>query len=331
VRHRVSWPALAGLVAALVGLGVALAAVVVFAGGSGSENGGIPRGIMARTSLSPRSAVFGTPLSAGIDVLVDRRFVVPGSVRIRASFGAWKPVGGIRRTQHRAGSVTEVQFVVRLECLTIRCIPPIKLRREVEFPLASVLYKPATGGPLGEVTVPWPVFSFGSNLTNTELAAHKQINPLRVSDLGASGLTMTQIVGSWRTEATAVPAATYRFPPEALAAALFAAAGLLALGSFLLIARRIPRPVAPRPQAVRARSPVERALDVLDVALANGHTGEQRKALELLGRALGGDGEPGLAYRARELAWAEPAFPRDEALALADDVRESVGGPNGHA
>ena len=75
--------------------------------------------------------------------------------------------------------------------------------------------------------------------------------------------------------------------------------------------------------------PVEREVALLRAAVARGHTDAQRKALDALALALGGNGNSDLAGGARRLAWSAGRPAPDESLALADEVESRVVRSNG--
>jgi hypothetical protein len=322
--RRLPWAGLAGLAAIVAGLVLVVVAVV---GVTGTKKRSTvrqtPRPIAAATALDPRTIAFGGSLAATIRVVFDRSGVEPASVRLVNTFKPFRIISAAT-TRHDAGRLTEIRYALRLQCLTSRCLPPLNRKREFSFAPSTVRY--VSAGLPHTLEVSWPRVGVSSHLTATELAASRQVNPLFFADLGTAGITFTQVVANLRESPGTLRPVDYRIAPGLLSVALFSLAGLLALLAGGIVFHRLlwVRPTADAALRTAPGSPVEQALGVLDLALANGHVDAQRKALERLARALGNNGASGDAWRARRLAWRRPTVPREEARQLADDVRESI-------
>jgi hypothetical protein len=290
-------PALAG--AAVAGGAAAAAAVALAVGAWGGNSAPPPvRALAARAAVTPRTARFGDPIDASVDVVVDPARVDPGSVRLDAGFAPYVAARTVRQEQ-RAGRAVGVSFRVTLECLTAVCAPA-QTRETYRLPPATVAYRARTGEP-GARTVLWPAFRIASHLPLPGTT-----NPL-----------------SLLRAATPLAAPGYRISPTLLSALLLAAACVLAAGGGALAFAGLRRRHAPVRPATPA-SPLERALALVLDGSANGSLSARRRALERLAVELGRAGHAGLADRARRVAWsADEPSPRAVAE-LAGHVRADL-------
>jgi len=117
-------------------------------------------------------------------------------------------------------------------------------------------------------------------------------------------------------------------PPELLAVLLGTATALLVLAAAAVLAwplvRRRRRPA--EPVAASPPNALRDALASLEAARAPAPPDERPHALDLLARALDGRGEPGLATRARMLAWARPGLDADSLDQLRAECEALLGG-----
>ncbi len=278
---------------ALAALAVAVALAAFFAvaalrGPSQSVMRLSGRPVAAVRSLSPDEPQFGDSVVATIEVFVDARRVDPRSVEVDARFAPFA-VASSARSIRRAGGVSIVRIVDRLDCLDAACLPK-GAAATFRFPRLRIAYR---GGTL---VAAWPALRVHARLAATDLA-HAV---LRVAPPQAHP--------------------SYRLPPG-LTGWLLLAAGLLgALGGFALIVR----PALPLLAVARSRrraTPLEQLLG--ELTTANGDIGRRRRTLEQLAREL----EPldeSLSFESRVLAWSpqepEPATISD----LAQRVRTAV-------
>jgi hypothetical protein len=324
---------LAGLGALLLGLVLVVAAIVAV---SGRGTTGSPLGdsdIVASASLVPRVHLFGDTVQARVRVVLDRRRLDPGLVRLETNFAPYVPVRRMRMERRDDGDLTELRYAIDLRCLRSRCLPDQGgERRAFFFQRVGVVYRrPApVGSEEGFIGLPLPRVEVVSHLSPKAIAAVRAADPL--GDLSL-GLTERDVVALWRANPLALPAVSYGVSPGALAAILLALSlGLLAGSGALAWTRvRSPAPVAPAEPEPVVLPPLGRALGALDAALANGHVADQRRALDLLAHELTTSGEEDLADDARELAWAEGAPPREQARTLVARVRRTLEGrSDGH-
>lgn len=297
VSRRVGIAALAGA------LGVAVVvALVLGLGDRGAPRATLPTGedgIAIRTLLTPRGVLFGDPVTARIDVVVDRERVDPAGVEIDTEFAPFT-------VRHEAQSrsdfdrFTRLRHRFELECLEAACVPDAA-EKPIQFPQAIVR---VDGAEIGEGE--WPLFLIGARVRETGVAAAD--------------------AREWRA-APVLRQPTYRIDPT-LFTVLLAGAAVVLLGiAAPLLAFGL------RGMSLKRRrrlSALERALAVLEQARASGIAEEQRLALDRLADELRASGAGELAVSARRLAWAEETPRLEPTAALSDGVRDLLhGGRNG--
>jgi hypothetical protein len=239
-------------------------------------------------TLSAAEPQFGDSVVATIDVFVDARRVDPRSVTVDARFTPFA-VTSSTRSVRRAGGVSIVRVVDRLDCLDAPCLPK-SASATFRFPRLRIAYR---GGVL---VAAWPA-----------LRVHAR---LEAADLGHAVLR----VGPPQAHQS------YRLPPGVTGWLLLAAGLVGALGGFTLIARAT-LPLLAVARGRRRGTPLERILG--ELTSANGDIGRRRRTLEQLAREL----EPldeSLSFESRVLAWS-PQEPEPAAISdLAQRVRSVV-------
>jgi hypothetical protein len=278
--------ALAALIVAAV-----LAAFFVVAALHGPAQSAVHLGgrpVAVLRTLTPDEPQFGDSVVATIQVFVDTRRVDPRSVAVDARFTPFV-VASSTRSVHRAGGISIVRVVDRLDCLDAPCLPK-GAAATFRFPRLRIAYR---GGTLAAA---WPA-----------LRVHARLE--------AAGLDRDVLrVGT----PTAHP--SYRLPPGVTGWLLLAAATAGALGGLALIGRAV-LPALAVSRGRRGGSPLERILG--ELTSANGDIGRRRRTLEQLAREL----EPldeSLSFESRVLAWS-PQEPEAAAVSdLAHRVRTAV-------
>ena len=287
-------------VAILVSLVVVVAAVVgivLTLGDRGVVRSALPTGpdgIAARTLLTPRSVLFGDPVRARVDVVVDREKIDPEGVELDTQFAPFI-VRRERREQEDFERWTRLVYTFELDCLETACVPDT-FEKPIQFPQVIVR---AEGAEQAEVE--WPLFLISA----------------RVRETGAAAANAQE----WRA-APVVAAPTYRLNPTLMLVLLVAASlALLAVAAPALA-------VGLRGMSLKRRrrlTALERALAVLEHAHA---ADEQRLALDRLADELRATGAGDLAVSARRLAWAEDAPGEQRTAELSADVRGLLNGGN---
>ena len=280
------------LLTAAVALGAVAGLLLQSRNGSGSapESG---RTMRISTSVAPRVQLFGDPVTARIDLIFDRRRVLPAAnkIRIEAPFGPFEVVGPPKVGRAESGDLVHLRYTYRLLCLDRRCTTGGP-RTDVQLPPVRVFYSLAEIRERANDSAEWPTVSVASQLSRADLQQAR-----------------------WRANRN-LPAVSYAIAPGALAALLAAAAVLMLLAAALvgrpLVAwERVPA----EPDGAAAEDglpPLDRALATVRRVFDAGELPDRRRALERLSRELGHAGEPELAARARGLAWSpEPPAPEE--------------------
>lgn len=297
-----------------------LAAVGAGCGGGGDASAPPPgRFVATSRSLTPNVHLFAEPVVARLDVVVDRRHLDPGRIRVRAEFLPYELISSVARSRRDFTRFTRLTFEYSLRCLELDCIPERNVsdlgeqesgraeRKAFRFKPARVLYDDPEAGKARQLRrVWWPPLESTSRINESDLF---------------TPLYSPQFQSQWRATVAPLPEPTYRVQPPVLAAGLVAAAlALLALPA-ALVARRIrsrrPPPLEPEPEL----PPLVRALQLVEWARAREDGEDRRKALELLAFELDAVGRDEPARAARRLAWS-PALPSPEAAGeLVGEVR----------
>jgi hypothetical protein len=275
---------------------------------SGDDQGAAPppRGhtMTISTSVAPRVQMFGDPVTAHVDLLFDRRRVLPSAskIRIDAPFRPYEILDGPKLERAESGDLVHLRYTYRLVCLDRRCTSSGS-RTDVQLPSVRVFYSLADIRQRANDSAEWPTVGVASQLSRADLQQAR-----------------------WRADRD-LPAVSYSIAPGTLgvllaAASLLALLGAAAVGAPLFSRERI------LPQEVVAEDglpPLDRALATVRRVFDAGEVPDRRRALEGLSRELGLAGEPELAARARGLAWSPAPPSPDEVDALADDVRAANG------
>jgi len=264
----------------------AVAAVIVSVQRAGREHRPGPAvPLQAATSLSDPTSLFGQPLVARLELLVDPTRVDPAHVRVSVDFAPFRVAGAPAVRRVRRGPVTMLRYAYRLECLKAACAPRAP-QRVFAFAPAVVRY----GGGRGQA--PWPSLTVASRLAPGDLVRRT----VRLPETSPE---------------------SYRLPPRTVGWALAALAVLLFVGAGLAAARLL----APRRQGpLLAISPLERAL-ALVIQASSRAAEERRTALDRLALVLDQAGASPLAAASRRLAWSQPEPEGDAMTELVAAVR----------
>jgi hypothetical protein len=278
--------------AALVALGALVVAGVlawVFLRAPGSPEAGLAQPpIEARTSFVPLDPQLGDPVTASVDVFLERSEIDPASVRLAVRVPPYVVVGATK-TRHDTGGTTVLHFERRLECLDEPCVSLTALKT-FTFPNLVIHYTDAGAATTAEVG--WP-----------RLAVHSRLDAARRS---APQLRLFQ---------TRSAAPSFRVDPHRAGVALLAVAAVLGTAGIALLLWLVAAPLLARRRRVGS---VERILRELQTA--NGDSGRKRSALEQLARELAPlDGA--LSQESRVLAWAPQDPPPDAVDELARRAR----------
>lgn len=281
------------------------------------------RTAVVRGALEPSVHLFGEPVVARIDVIVNREKADPDAIRVKTDFEPYETVGETDVSRRDIGRYTHLRYTTTLRCLREDCIPrtfegevtvsqipglppflPGQQRdydRTYEFPAAVVrIGSEPNPKPVGRVV--WP--------------------PLR--SLSRINWNDSSIVGQgfpFVSNVTPLPEPEYRISPTLLALGLLAAAlALLALPAWLVWGRYRRRAAQRASSSKPALSPLERALALVEWASRRPSVAERREALEALAYELDADER---AAKARETGWSPPTPEPEEMTELVTSIRKS--------
>lgn len=296
MRRRLAW----ALVALLVAAGTVLV-IVKLREERDIEGPVLETDLIAvRAEVLPHEHLFGDAVTAQVDVLLDRPFVRPDSVRVVENFAPFRVQGQVRREREDLGNTTHLRFLYTLDCLRGDPCLPEEEGRTYELPEVRVSYVVTEIGDRTTTRVPVAVLTGSSRLLGANLSEP-----------------------AFRADPRAVPEPTYRVSPTLLATGALALAGLLVLAALVLIVPLVPLGFVQRWRAARRarrRTDLERALAHLRATAPEGESDEVRPALERLASELRRVESDDLAVQTRRLAWSEPPPVEDEIGGLSDNV-----------
>ncbi len=303
----------------------AAAALVAAGCGSGEDATVLQEGkpVATSRSLTPLVHLFGDPVVARVDLLVDTEQFDPDGIRLVPNLDPFELEGEPSRVTRKLGRYAHIRWELTYRCVVYECLqevgggPPQMLpggipppntgqggfadRKSFRIKAARVMYDaPGTTQPKLVTQITWPSIQNASRLN--------------MSDTNVTGIGYP-----FEASVTPLPVATTRSPLAVAGGLALAALALLALPAALVIRalrRREPPPPEPEPEL----TPLERALRLVAWSRER-PDGERRQALELLAHELDGDGR---ALDARRLAWS-PSTPAPEEM---DELVESVQEPS---
>jgi len=279
--------------AVLVAVGVlilTLAGALAWRAWSGGDGGTLSEPIAVNATIGPQQHMFGDPVRARVEVILDSKRIDPKTVTVHANFAPYRPLARPERAETSSGSITRLRFDYALACLTYRCLPA-GLRR-FDLHNASVAYRTRSGQSGRTEEIDWP-----------RLQVTGRIAPSRMWE--------ARLQGEYRE----LGQPTYRISPTLVQVVALVLAVLFAAAALVLILRLLPLArIAERLglKTVDRRSSLERALaQVHETATAEPDEG--RRALERLAHELRRARSPELAGAASRLAWSRE-YPADGRL-----------------
>jgi hypothetical protein len=295
-------------------LAVAVVGALLVAGCGGDERALLPNGraLAFTRSLAPSLHLFGDPVTAQVELLVDRRLLDPDRLSLEADFKPYELVGASTLDRRDDGPYTRIRYRARLRCLTQECIPGVLAstagtqesgrgeRTTFRFAPGRILYKePNAQRPEQLLFVNWPALVSVSRINEVQAGA----------------------AFPFRASTSPLPRLTARVSPIGLAIGLvLLGLGLIVWPAWLLVRwwrRRRPAPELP---VATPPSPLESALALVEWSCEQPDSVHRREALERLAAVLSDESANGLVADARTLAWS-PATPTPDA---ASDVLRRV-------
>jgi hypothetical protein len=297
----------------LLALPAAVAALVVPAATAVGATSRPP--VAASTRIPSGPYLFGDPVRARLDVLVDPARVDPDSVRVESRFDPYARAGRARTARTSADGKVHLVWEYTLECLWIECLGPPAVPRRI-VPKASTIRFRTRAGKRAAVEAPWRPFRL----------VYRTI-PVS-GDTPATSPNISNLFSPLRTDDEPPRPDTW-VSPTVLGALILSAAFLVLVAASLLL-RPVVAFVRERRAARTARpqlTPLEQAVEQVEAAASDGAgSALHRETLALLARELRRAGLQEFVSSARRLAWSSEPPTRADSLELARRVREAVAG-----
>ena len=305
-----------------------IAAALVAAGCGGDEQRPLiadSKTAVVRGALLPSVHLFGEPIVAQVDVILNRAKVDPADVRLETDFEPYEQVGGMQEARRDIGDFTVIRYTTTLSCLSERCIPRTSAGETTVSQLPGL--PPFLPGQQRDekLKFEFPPALLVADAEPKERTIGRVVwAPLR--SLSRINWYDSSVVGQgfpFVTSVTPLPEPKYRISPTVLGLALLlGAAGLLAIPVWLVVDRRR-RHAAPKREEGPPLSPLERALRLVEWASRRPSVDDRREALEALAYELGHEQNGDPATRARAQGWSPPTPEPDEMTELVESIREN--------
>jgi hypothetical protein len=280
--------------AAIVVLVVALAGVLAWRVLDAGQDASLAEPVAVNATLGPQQHLFGDPIRARVELILDAERVDPDTVKVRASFAPYRPLQPPRRSQSSSGPITRLRFDYQLACLGFRCLPTGQRRFRLRD--GTVEYRRRGAAGLQTKELDWPVLNVTGRISATRFWE-----------------------AQLRSEFREVGPPTYSVSPRLVEVVALVLALIFAAAALILILRLLPLArLAERLglKTVDRRTPLERALArVQETATTGERPDEGRRALERLAHELRRARSHELAGAASQLAWSRE-FPADGRLTV---------------
>jgi hypothetical protein len=311
---------------------VGAVAFVVLAAGCGGDDSkpliAAGKTAVVRGEIVPDVHLFGEPVVAQVDVILNRTKADPADVRLKTNFEPYEPVGETREERRDIGEYTVIRYTTTLNCLSQFCIPRTAAGETTVSQLPGL--PPFLPGQQRDEKIKFefpPALLVQDADPNDKTLGRVIWSPLR--SLSRINWDDSSVVGQgfpFVATVTPLPEPDYRISPTVLGLGLLALAlGLLAIPAFLLWDRR--RRAAPAVEAGPPVSPLERALRLVEWASRRPSVDERREALEVLAFELGHEQDGESADRARKAGWSPPSPEAVEMTELVASIREESDAP----
>lgn len=288
--------------AALVVLLLAVAGVLVWRAWNADDQRALSEPIAMNATLAPAQHLFGDPVTARVEAILDAKRIDPATVKVRVSFAPYRPLRAPRRVETTAGAITRVQFDYLLGCMTYRCLP--YGQRDFDLRNAALEYRTRGAQGVRVLEIDWPALEATGRIPATRLWEARLRGDYR--ELGAI---------------------TYSLQPRQVGLVALVLAVIFGAAALILILRLLPLArIAERLglKTIDTRSSLELALARVQEAASNERPDEGRRALERLAQELRRVRSPELARAASRLAWSR-TVPADGRLnALSTEVERLI-------
>lgn len=299
------------------------------AGCGGEETRALPQGRSLATSwsITPPVALFGDPIVARVDLIVDSDELDPDRLRLDPNFKPYERLGKPLRDRRDLGRFTHIRYEFTLRCITLGCIGLIG--GGPQPPPPGGIPPPSTGqGGFGErKTIRLRPAAISYEDPEGKVRVLRRVSWPDVQSVSRLNFADTETTGigfPFRAKVTPLPEATFGITPSLLGAGLLVGAlALLALPA--VVARALRREPPPVEEAEPELTALERALALVEWARERPDGADRRKALEVLAGELDVEGRIELAEDTRGLAWSSISPSPEDAGRLVERVREADG------
>ena len=283
---------------------------------------------VVRGEMIPSVHLFGEPVVARIDVILNREKVDPDDVRLKTNFEPYEPVGETEEERRDIGDFTLLRYTTALNCLNERCVPRTAAGEATVSQLPGL--PPFLPGQQRDEKVKFefpPALLMADADPKDRTLGRVVWSPLR--SLSRINWDDSSVVGQgfpFVATVAPLPEPDFRIPPTLLGLGLLALAlALLALPVWLVRDRRRRR-AGPKDDRATPLSPLERALQLVEWASRQPSVEERREALEVLAFEIGTkDGRT--AERARKHGWSPPTPEPEQMTELVSSIREDSDAP----
>lgn len=312
---------------------VGAVALVVLAAGCGGDDSkpliAASKTAVVRGEIVPDVHLFGEPVVAQVDVILNREKVDPADVRLKTNFEPYEPVGETREERRDIGDFTIVRYTTRLNCLSQFCIPKTAAGETTVSQLPGL--PPFLPGQQRDekLKFEFPPALLVADAERKERTLGRVVwSPVR--SLSRINWDDSSVVGQgfpFVATVTPLPEPAYRVSPTLLGLALLALAlALLAIPMWLVWNGRR-RSAAPETETGPPLSPLERALRLVEWASRRPSVDERREALEALAFELGHERAGDSADRVRRQGWSPPSPEPEGMTSLVAAIREESDAP----
>jgi hypothetical protein len=279
--------------------------------------------------LVPSVHLFGEPIVAQIDVILNRDKVDPADVRLKTNFEPYEKVGDTRERRRDIGDFTVIRYTTTLNCLNQNCIPRTAAGETTVSQLPGL--PPFLPGQQRDEKVK---FEFPPALLVVDAEPKDRTlgrvvwSPLR--SLSRINWYDSSVVGQgfpFVATVAPLPDPAYRVSPTLLGLGLLALALALFAVPVWLVRRVRRRRAIPKARTTAALSPLERALRLVEWASGRSSVEERREALEALAYELEQEADGAFPARAREQGWSPPSPEPTEMTKLVASIREETDAP----
>jgi hypothetical protein len=313
-----------------LGFAVVLALAVAGCGGDDSKPLiAANKTAVVRGEITPSVHLFGEPVVAQVDVILNRTKVDPADVQLKTDFEPYEPVGETREERQHIGEFTVIRYTTTLNCLNERCIPRTAAGETTVSQLPGL--PPFLPGQQRDekVKFEFPPATVVADAEPKDRTLGRVVwSPLR--SLSRINWDDSSVVGQgfpFVATVTPLPEPDYRISATVLGLGLLMLALALLALPFVLVWARRRRHAGPRVKTGPAPSPLERALRLVEWASRRPSVDERREALEALAFELGHKEDGRTADRARKQGWSPPTPEPEKMTELVASIREEGDAP----